>query len=55
MSMTIQLSERGIRRSDARFPMGTPSIFFVLRSWRAEKNLSLFNFGFHILQETPLC
>ena len=33
--------ERGIRRSDARFLMGTQNFFFVPRSWQDEKHPSL--------------
>ena len=35
-------SERGIRRSEVRFPTGTQNFFFVPRLWQNEKHLSLF-------------
>ena len=35
-------SERGIRKSEVRFLMGTQNFFFVPRSWQYEKHLSLF-------------
>ena len=35
-------SERGIRRSEVRFLVGTQNFFFVLRSWQDEKHLSQF-------------
>ena len=35
-------SERGIRRSEVWFPMGTQNFFFVPRSQQNEKHLSLF-------------
>ena len=34
--------ERGIRRSEVRFLMGTQKCFFFRRSWQEEKHLSLF-------------
>ena len=38
----IRASERGIRRSEVRFPTGTQNFFFVPRLWQNEKHLSLF-------------
>ena len=43
-----KVSERGIRRSEVRFLMGNLGVFFVPRSWRDEKHLSLYEFKFHL-------
>ena len=40
----VRASERGIRRSEARFLMGTDNFFFVPRSWQDEKNIFLYFF-----------
>ena len=44
-ALTLSLTdygERGIRRSEVRFLMGTQKCFFFRRSWQEEKHLSLF-------------
>ena len=44
-ALTLSLTdygERGIRRSEVRFLMGTQKCFFFRRSWHEEKHLSLF-------------
>ena len=43
-----KVSERGIRRSEVRFLMGTWEFFFVPRSWQDEKHLSLNELKFHL-------
>ena len=43
-----KVSERGIRRSEVRFLMGTWEFFFVPRSWQDEKHLSLYELKFHL-------
>ena len=43
-----KVSERGIRRSEVRFLMGTWEFFFVPRSWQDEKHLSLYVLKFHL-------
>ena len=35
--LVVRASERGIRRSEVRFLMGTQNFFFVPRSWQDEK------------------